>query len=83
MMFRCKKCSKWVSAGLVCACLFQGVKAPSVGVISWITSPAPVVVASSTAAASTMTSPIALNALSGKTYDVAPTRKTLGEPDDS
>jgi hypothetical protein len=31
-----------------------------------------------------MTSPIALNALSGKTYDVAPTRKALhGKHDDS
>ena len=84
-MFRCKKCSRWVSTGLICACLFQSVKAPSAGVISWITSPAPVVVASSTASvASTMTSPIALNALSGKTYDVAPTRKALhGKHDDS
>jgi len=79
-MFQCKKCSRWVSAGLVCACLFQGVSAPSVGVISWITSPASVVMASST---SSLTSTIALDALSGKTYDVAPERKTLhGEPDD-
>jgi hypothetical protein len=80
-MFRCKKCSKWISAGLVCACFLQGAKVPSSGVISWITSPSPVVVASSTASA--VTQPAALNAVSGKVYDVAPARKAqTGEHDD-
>jgi ABC-type arginine/histidine transport system permease subunit len=80
-MLRCPRCSRCISVGLVCACLFQGVKAPPAAVISLITSPSPVIMASSTTAS---VSTIAVNSVLGKTYDVAPLRKPLhGEPDDS
>jgi hypothetical protein len=80
-MLRCPRCSRCISVGLVCACLFQGIKAPPTAVISWITSPSPVVVASSATAS---VSSLAVNTVLGKTYDVAPIRKPLhGEPDET
>ena len=65
---------------LVCACFAQGAKTPPSAVVSWIVSPAPVVVASSTASVnSTMT---ALNTVLGKIYDVSPAPKPVyGEHD--
>ena len=72
MMGRCAKC---LSVGLVCTCLLQGVKAPPASVISWIVSPGPVVVTSSTASINnTMT---VVNTLNGKFYDVGPVRQPL------
>jgi len=71
MMPRCR----CLSVALVCACVAQGVKAPSAAVISFIVSPAPVVVASSTASVNSgMT---VVDTVSGKLYDVRPAQTAL------
>jgi hypothetical protein len=80
-MFRCPKC---VSMGLVCCCLWQGIKAPPAAAVSLMTSPAgPVAVTASTTSNVAYAHPITVNAVFGKIYDVSPARKALyGEDDD-